>query len=75
MSRRSVRVCSSRRSRSGAGRPTPAEAECEQYAAPISWTPGIGCDVPCEQDEFSGCGELAIGPQGCILLLADSGEI
>ncbi|MHC4949244.1 MAG: hypothetical protein ACYTG1_13480, partial [Planctomycetota bacterium] len=51
------------------------ETECFQYAAPISWTPGIGCDVPCDLDQFSGCGELAIGPQGCVLLLADSGEI
>lgn len=54
------------------------EEECFQFAAPISWTAGENCDGdPCNApagETFSGCGTLAIGPQGCVVIHTDSGE-
>lgn len=53
------------------------QAECQAYAGFVSWTANLTCDAPCEPtggDDFSGCGTLGPGPQGCILFHADTGE-
>lgn len=52
------------------------QEKCYFNTAPISWTPGLTCDSPCEApgDIFAGCGTLGPGPQSCILFHADSGQ-
>ncbi|HWL93223.1 MAG TPA: hypothetical protein VNT79_06785, partial [Phycisphaerae bacterium] len=48
------------------------QEQCFNNTAPISWTPGLTCETPCEV--FAGCGTLGPGPQSCTMFHADNGE-
>ncbi len=52
------------------------EEECYFNTAPVSWTPGLDCNTPCESQTefFRGCGTLGVGPQGCPLFNTDDGQ-